>query len=609
MGIRRTLFQSSCILMAVFWGFCAMTYAEDPNPASLHSNRGAWPLYRQWNAAEIRHFSEWIENIYHVKTTGTLEQRMAKIEAVLTDPGTNLLLDPEFAGEPCNPQLDRVTMQAMHSILDCGKLTISLGSYYAYRRGLPFMTSYVRSGDGADIRTAAYNIPGGCASSFHYPSAHAFITDAICGFCTGNYRVEPDCERAELSDTVPVAIDPRYLMPGCLYYMDGHVLILGHVDEYGELYFLDSTTAPSRDIYTHNGFNAVTGITPKGAVADRAFGGCYRGFRMFRFPIAETDSDGLVTTVRRMTDDEMRQLGYSLEQYERLQELGDRGQIQERGLKLTSFHDFVRVRLRTANQIDPVKVLQASAERLRNSLLAREAHVQAAWNEVQANGPIEFPEGNRVRNVFNARGRWGDWSSATPDVDLRLAFAHTMNWIRSAAALFEADPEYVSLDSLSRKAVWTRTDLARVLVDEKNSIFRTTTFEYVNSAGESVTLSLADVEARLFSLSFDPNHPPELRWGAQPGSAEAATAPESPTPLPNGKMIAMAEAYQLEAYYRTLSHRDSDESYLAGMFTTGYPKPDPVDAELAAWAKGQPSPPLMPSIGRAAWHKLNGTRG
>ncbi len=46
-------------------------FAQDPNPPSIKSNRGGWPLYRQWNKAEVDHFAKWIENIYLVKANGT----------------------------------------------------------------------------------------------------------------------------------------------------------------------------------------------------------------------------------------------------------------------------------------------------------------------------------------------------------------------------------------------------------------------------------------------------------------------------------------------------------------------------------------------------------
>jgi hypothetical protein len=50
-------------------------------------------------------------------------------------------------------------------------------------------------------------------------------------------------------------------------------------------------------------------------------------------------------------------------------------------------------------------------------------------------------------------------------------------------------------------------------------------FAYRNSSGKAVPLTLGEVGARLFRLSFDAYHCPELRWGALPGSEEAASCP------------------------------------------------------------------------------------
>ncbi|NCQ29229.1 MAG: hypothetical protein GW802_17650, partial [Armatimonadetes bacterium] len=71
----------------------------DPNPPSVHSNQGAWPIRRQWNVAETQHYAEWVQRIYYMKTKGNVDQRTAKLEHILTDPEMNLLLDPEFAGQ------------------------------------------------------------------------------------------------------------------------------------------------------------------------------------------------------------------------------------------------------------------------------------------------------------------------------------------------------------------------------------------------------------------------------------------------------------------------------------------------------------------------------
>ena len=571
--------------------------AEDPNPPSIKSTRGAWPLYRQWNRAEVGHFAKWIENIYLVKANGALKQRLAKIEGILTDPEINLLLDPAFGGEPLNPQISLPLIRAMHSVIDCGKLTVALSTYYAYRRGLPWMVNHVRAFDGSDLRTAPSTIPVGAMNAFNYADADAFFTDAVTGLCTGNFRVEPFCDSKVLSDTAPVAIERRYLTPGCLFYLDGHVLILAHITKYGEPLFLDATTASSRDVYTHNGFNAVTGITPKQA---GKYTGCFRGFLIHRFPIAETDADGNVLHVRRRTNEEMAEFGFSTEQYEKMQDLIETQAIQEQGYALDSFHKFVSLRLRTASTITPAEDLRASAARMLDLLQQREQMVQNAWRDVQQNGPVVYPEHRGMENIFNAGGRWGDESTALFDVGLRCVYFNLIDSLNASLQWFDLMPEAFNLEPINKHAVWTESDLAAALLREKRKVFAESLFNYTNSNGEKVALSLLDIEKRLYDLSFDPNHPPELRWGAAPGTTEAATAPESATPVPGDTVVPMTEAYRRQAYYRTLSQRDVEESYLREMLVEGYPVRQKLDEVARRWPQ-RPSPPLVPHNGKAAW--------
>lgn len=594
------------VILAVGLTLCiGAAFAEDPNPASIHCERGAWPLFRQWTVPETHHFAQWLEQIYHVKSSGTPEQRLAKLERVLTDPEINRLLDPEFIGDPCNPQLDLATIRSLHCVVDCAKLTVSLSMYYAYRRGLPWMVSYVRACDGSDVRTADYTIPSGSTSGLDYPSPHAFFMDAATGTCTGNFRVELNRPASERSDTLPVAIDRKYLLPGCMYYLDGHVLILATIDKYGEPHFLDATTAASRDIYTYNGFNAVSGITVNAATNNAGdYAGCFRGFRVHRFPIAEVDKDGNVKRVRWRTDDEMREFGFSTEQYDRLRELLANGKIVESGIDLDSFHGYIRLRLRTAERITLAEDIQASADRMIEILRMREDRVQQAWRDVRENGPIAFPEGRDSENVFNAGGRWGAGSSAALDLDIRNEYFALLNCIDDAIPWYDRTPEYIDLEALNKHAIWTKSDLADAVLRAKKRIFSHTMFEYANSEGRKVPLTLLDIEQRLYDLSFDPNHPPELRWGAPMGSAEGQTAPDMPTPLPNGKTVSMADAYHREAYYRSLMQRETDQSYLGKMFTEGFPVRQKLDDTIRQKWFGEVSPPLVPHNGHLAWLQL-----
>jgi len=579
----------------------ATTATADPNPASIRGEDGAWPLYRQWTPAEVDHYAKWIEHLYDRKLNGPREQQLAKIEGVLTDPEVNLLLDPAFLGTPSNSQLDEATMRNVHQIIDCGKLTIVLGAYYAYRRGLPWMATRVRAVDGSDVRTAPHNIPTGDTSCRAYPTPYDFITDATRAFNTGNYRVEPHRETSELSCTAPIAIDPRHLKPGSLFYMDGHVLILAKVDPFGGMEFLDATVSPTRDLYTHHRLNAVTGITPLQADGDR-YSGCYRGFRSFRWPVAETAEDGRVIGVRRMNNAEMAAFGYSTEQYYKLRELMDTGKIRDGGLEVGSFHAFVRNRMRSADHIAPRAVLQHYSDKLLELVRERERLVQAGWKNVQSAGPIAFPTGDRNANIYTAGGRWGDYSTSLVDTRIRAEYFSLISDLEHAVDWFAYEPGYVKFDDdRTRQAILGRGDLAVLLTMEKERAFQALTFSYTNSRGQRVQLSLRDLEMRLYDLSFDPNHPPELRWGARPGSQEARGVPKTATPLPNGYTVPMEESYARQAYYRTYTYRDVEESYLADMITEGFPKLAKFNEHFSQRWRPERVPPLVPSSLRDFW--------
>jgi len=563
---------------------CAVAAAEDPNPPSIRSNSGAWPIRRQWNRAETLHYAEWVDNIFKLKTRGNVDQRTAKLERILTDPEMNLLEQPAFLGEGSNPQLPLGIIRGIHSTLDCGKFTAFIPAYYAYRRALPWMVAHVASGGGPDIRITPFNIPVGCANSFTSPSLHQFFMEEVGEFSSGNYRVNLNARNSQLCDTVPVALNREYLMPGCINYVDGHCLVLARITEYGELYFLNCSTTRTRDIFTYNGMNTVAGITPRGSDPDNEWNGCYQGLRVLRYPIAETDASGRVTKVRRRTDQEMKEFGFSTEQYDAVAEITEKHFITEGALKAQSFHDLIRLRMKTVDTISPMKFMEGYVDELLDAYKFREDFVQDAWHEVLQHGPIVYPEDLDDQNIFQAKGRWETWSSPSSDVDRRSKYFYLADWLEYAIRWFGLLPKFVDLTGFEKYKIQSQADLAQALIDEKNRIFKEESIEYTTSKGVKVKLTLSDIERRLYDLSFDPNHPPELRWGAPEGSAERASAPETYTPVPSGTRVPMEEAYQKEAFYRSLGQRETDASYLREMFTTGFPIRDKLDAQLAKWS-------------------------
>jgi hypothetical protein len=517
-----------------------------------------------------------------MKTKGSVEQRIAKLERVLTDPEMNLLLDPDFLGEGSNPQMPLDVIRSMNGLMDCGKFTAFMPAYYAYRRALPWMTAVVSSG-GGDIRTSPSNVPSTGANSFTSGSVGAFFRNAVGSFISGNYRVNLEGPRAELSDTVPVALDREYLLPGTINYIDGHCLILASVSPYGELRFINCSTTPTRDIFTYNGLNTVSGIPPSGENPNAPLEGCFQGMRVLRYPIAITDASGKVTSVRRRTNEEMKEFGFSTEQYDVIRAIYTRQTLTVGDLKPKSFHDFLRLRMRTVDTIVPVKFLEESADELLEAYVLREQFVQDAWRDVRANGGITYPEDRSNENIFQAFGRWETWSSPSSDVDRRNKYFYIADWLEYAIRMYELDPDSLDKTGLERYNIQNRSDLARALIAEKNRIFAERGMTYVNSAGSPVHLTLLDIEQRLFDLSFDPNHPPELRWGAPLGSDERAAAPKTFTPTPGGGRIPMEDAFRWQAYYRHMGQRETGASYLTDMFTTGFPVRDKLDAQVGKW--------------------------
>ncbi|HRK35672.1 MAG TPA: hypothetical protein PLJ47_13840 [Candidatus Hydrogenedentes bacterium] len=563
-----------------------IVFAQDPNPPSIRSSQGAWPIRRQWTVAETQHFAKWMEHMYVAKTKGDVEQRTAKLDRILTDPKINLLLDPSFAGEGANPQLGRSTIMFLHNITDCAKFSMTIPAYYAYRRALPWMVTYVSATKG-DVRTAPANIPGGNLNSFTSGSADAFFRNMVTGISSGNYRVEPNNTRSEQSDTVPVAINREFLLPGAMNYTDGHCLLLAQVDKYGELHFINASINRTRDIFTFNGMNTVAGIEPMTLGEPNPLKGCFQGMRIFRYPIAETDSSGRVTKVRRRTDLEMEEFGASIEQYEKITQIVNDHVILEDGLRLQSLHEFIRYRMKSVDKVVPYEFMREYVVELADMYQQRDIFVQDAWKNVKANGLIQYPEELEDSNIFQAHGRWEDWSSPSSDVDRRNKYFYLADWMDNAVRWYESAPQLVDLKGFESYNIKNKEDFAEAIVAEKQKIFKEHFIEYTNTIGEKVKLSLADIEERLYDMSFDPNHAPEIRWGAKPGTPEYATAKINPTPTPKGGPVPFEEAYARQAFYRTVCQRETERSYLRSMFTQGYPVRVKFDQQLDKWLYGR----------------------
>ena len=107
-------------------------------------------------------------------------------------------------------------------------------------------------------------------------------------------------------------------------------------------------------------------------------------------------------------------------------------------------------------------------------------------------------------NIYGADGEWESLSTPSRDARFKASFRGIKHLIDKYAPAQSA-----TVKTMGR--IWSNTTSSCKIA-------------YTNSAGAQVTLSLGQVEGRLFDLSFDPYHCPEMRWGARPSqTAELAS--------------------------------------------------------------------------------------
>ena len=390
----------------------------------------------------------------------------------------------------------------MHYYSDCGDLPYIIRAYYAFKRRLPFVGNFISGGR----YTAKGNTTSEVFDSLsHDGSAQSFF-EKLTGIHSGNFRTAPE---AADSFTYPIVINRQTLRPGMVFYSpNGHVALVAECREDGTIKLADAH--PDQSV-THITFG------PKLEVRSRTFSGGFRGFRKVIV------KDGRAAWVR----DNNALPGYSREQYEFKDYYGS---IREQLAKIT---------------IDPLVAFETYIrEDTYQEALDRLQSVELAW-PVGREHEIPIPP-----NIYDASGDWENYSSPSRDLRLRLSCLNIPEQVRYFMRQLREHPE--NLVTSYKKP----EELGQAQLDLKEKLFKELSVQYTNSRGQKVTLTLNDLEERLFRLSFDPNHAPELRWGA--------TGEELKTALTSQKRY--SANYETEQYWRNrlekkqgeMSSKDSD---------------------------------------------------
>ena len=472
-----------------------------------------WATRAAWSPSMENLYSAWIENLFEAP----LEEQpsFSALHDVLRDPAKNFLFDHLSGNEDGQGIVVRP---------DCADLPYFLRAYFSYKLGLPFGWSHCSRGEGgtpptcSDFATSVDPFPPidgkpqfvpAWADPDRQPDKRdndakrfgEFLRTTLADAAQSGAGRTPAND--ETGDYYPVSLSVDTLRPGTIF-----------ADPYGHVLVVAKRVAQSPD---RGGILLAVDGQPDGTVARKRF---WRGNFLFavdpslgsagfkRFRPIVRDRTG---KLRRLANAELPD--YSLEQYA--------GGVE-------GFYDRVEDVLSPA-PLDPTQALLETIQALEEQVRTRVNSVENGRKFLETGKPpADMPDGAKI---FETTGEWEDFS--TPSRDLRLLIA--IDVARALPARVARRP-----DRYAMPAGKTIDQVRRELEERVTRELRERKFKYTRTDGSEWELHLSDVVDRQASLemAYDPNDCVEKRWGAAPGSGEAATCRAS---APDGQIAKMQE--------------------------------------------------------------------
>ncbi|MFS4457804.1 hypothetical protein [Bdellovibrio sp. HCB2-146] len=396
---------------------------------------------------------------------------------------------------------------------DCADLPYYLRSYFAWKNGLPMSvakgisvrdpsqanmdTRYSRFGN---YVTGRYDVLSTTRNGRSvYPSAVDNLNRYIINTTyTGSFRMIGLEDRGAMTDFYPVRLSRQTIVPGTVIYdPNGHVAVIYKVTEDGRIFYIDS----------HPDNTLTSGMyTPKFARSTPAQGAGFKKFRPLALVGGKLDRNGAYVGGKIVGAKNAQLAEYSLEQF--YGNRPDAGGDWQKGLfvfngQQLSYYDYLRMVMASGDlRIDPLldvqELLQDICVSLRDRVVAVDVSARA--------GIYLKPHPERLPyNIYGTTGEWEDYASPSRDARLKVSYMDVL-----AAA-----KDFIHRNKVGDPTIVYRgSNLAADLLKVYDRESRACQFAYRNSSGSPVTLNLEDARVRVFAMSFDPYHCPELRWGA-----------------------------------------------------------------------------------------------
>jgi hypothetical protein len=462
--------------------------------AQAQVNSQKWKLYKTgWTESDLNKYSEFVAAIG--------ESQCRSINAC-------------FKG-PQNPY--RSTDRGDENFIsDCADLPYTLLGYFAWKNGLPFGYSTEMQARGVNKRDVRYSTDGNTvltrknltSKEIGRNSGAEILNRLVDSVSTAMFRTGPDMDldhRGIAPDFYPVKISRTSIRPGtALYDPSGHVAVVYKVGADGRVHMMDAH--PDQSI-TRIMFGEKFGNSRP------AHGSGFKNFRPLVLQGAQRGADGSLlggnihSTANRNLPD------FSSEQYLNKNWKAKKWQINNEAL---DFYSYTRIKLAHGKlQFHPVEEMRMMMRGLCSDFQDRVFSVQVAVQNGldQKQNPDRLPV-----NIYGTSGEWEEYSTPSRDARLKTAALELRkNTERFVELLKKGDPRVIY------KGDNIKADLLAAYEQEAQAC----TISYLNSRKETVQLSYDQLVARLFTMSFDPYHCPELRWGSPRETREFDTCKDS----------------------------------------------------------------------------------
>jgi hypothetical protein len=308
-------------------------------------------------------------------------------------------------------------------------------------------------------------------------------------------------------DFYPVDLSRESLPPGSILYdPSGHIWVVFHVDADGVAHMIDAH--PDDSITYKKSTDIIEKINK---VYPAKFGGGFQALRPWR---VSRDGRSMVGTPNHMLPHYSLVQSYGTENYDpRPETWSSNIEIIENGVVSQNLYQFGRRKLsRKPFQID---VLGDFRTQMNGLCTAFKERVDAVDKAVERglhreSHPIVLPA-----NIYQTEGDWENFSSPGRDARIRSS-------VRSVISTMKQAKEQIL--SGNTEMIYTGSNLYEDFLRIYNDVAYSCVDQYKNSNNRNVQISLNDFIGRIYDVSFDPYHCPELRWGAK--GRELESCPE-----------------------------------------------------------------------------------